>query len=109
MIATCCDTPMLLDFTKGHWLSFYRGCLTGPVRPLDMLVMTKDKPEGVTPPDDAPNYATHSKGRWGGFCCRRRRWGFAECGGDGDAAAKPRDHLSLTSAKHVFMFCACQR
>src|SRR5580693_753834 len=24
MVATCCGTPMMMDFAKGHWLSFYR-------------------------------------------------------------------------------------
>ena len=23
VVATCCNTPMFLDFTKGHWLSLY--------------------------------------------------------------------------------------
>jgi len=29
MVAGCCNTPMLLDFTKGFWLSFYPACLSG--------------------------------------------------------------------------------
>src|ERR1700761_6795957 len=24
LVATCCNTAMCLDFTKGHWLSMYR-------------------------------------------------------------------------------------
>ena len=28
MVADCCSTPMLLDFTKGFWLCFYPGCLS---------------------------------------------------------------------------------
>lgn len=28
MVAGCCNTPMLLDFTKGFWLSFYAGRLS---------------------------------------------------------------------------------
>ena len=60
MIATCCNTPMLLEFTKGHWLSFYRGCLTGEVPALELRVMTGDKPAGVALPDDVPNYPAHS-------------------------------------------------
>ena len=40
MVATCCGTPMVMDFTKGHWLSFYRA--------------------GVTQPDDMPLHAARS-------------------------------------------------
>ncbi len=60
MIATCCNTPLLLEFTKGHWLSFYRNCLPEMIPPLELRIMTKDKPAAVTLPDDLPNYATHS-------------------------------------------------
>ena len=28
MVADCCNTPLVLDFTKGFWLSFYPSCLT---------------------------------------------------------------------------------
>ena len=24
VVATCCNSAMFLDFTKGHWLSMYR-------------------------------------------------------------------------------------
>lgn len=60
VVATCCDTPMFLDFTKGHWLSFYTGRLSGETPPLDMRVMTADRPGGAPLPDDVPNLATHS-------------------------------------------------
>jgi hypothetical protein len=32
MVADCCNTPMLLDFTKGFWLSVYPGCLSAADR-----------------------------------------------------------------------------
>ncbi|HMI18973.1 MAG TPA: hypothetical protein VK533_05460 [Sphingomonas sp.] len=60
IVATCCNTPMFLDFTKGHWLSLYAGRLSGNIRPLDMRVMTADRPEGPPLPDDVSNHATHS-------------------------------------------------
>lgn len=60
MIATCCSTPMLLEFTKGHWLTFYRGRLPEDIPALEMRVMTQDKPAAVTLPSDLPNYAAHS-------------------------------------------------
>jgi hypothetical protein len=60
LVATCCNSAMALDFTKGHWLTLYRARLSGPVQPLDMRVMTADRPQGVVLPDDAPNYPAHS-------------------------------------------------
>lgn len=61
VVATCCNTPMFLDVTRGHWLSVY-----GTLWPADMLpkltmrVMTKHAPAGVVLPDDVPNLQTHS-------------------------------------------------
>ncbi len=60
MVATCCNTPMLLDFTKGHWLSIYRGGLPETVPALEMRIMTAERPAEVTLPDDVPNYAGFS-------------------------------------------------
>lgn len=57
MVATCCNSAMFLDFTKGHWLTMYRARLPDDVPPLEMRIMTADRPEGVVLPDDAPNYA----------------------------------------------------
>jgi hypothetical protein len=60
MVATCCNSAMVLDFTKGHWLTLYRARMAGPVHPLEMRVMTSARREGVVLPEDVPNYATHS-------------------------------------------------
>ncbi|MDB5419412.1 MAG: hypothetical protein JWP86_2293 [Phenylobacterium sp.] len=60
MVATCCNSAMFLDFTKGHWLTVYRARLPDDVPPLEMRVMTADRPEGAVLPDDAPNYAGHT-------------------------------------------------
>jgi hypothetical protein len=60
MVATCCNSAMFLDFTKGHWLNVYRARIPGAVRPLEMRVMTSERRQGVAPPEDAPNYATRS-------------------------------------------------
>ena len=60
MVATCCGTPMVMDFTKGHWLSFYRACLPEDDSVLAMRVMTQEKPATVVLPDDVPKYATRS-------------------------------------------------
>jgi len=51
---------MFLDFTKGHWLTVYRGRLPDNIRPATMRMMTAERPEGVTFPDDMTNYPGHS-------------------------------------------------
>jgi len=60
MVARCCDTAMFLDFTKGHWLTVYRGRLPDNIPPASMRVMTAERPEGVILPDDIPNYPGRS-------------------------------------------------
>ncbi|WP_428631188.1 GFA family protein [Sphingopyxis sp.] len=59
--ASCCQSPLFLEYTKGHWLSVFRSSLKPNERPaIDMRVVTKERPEGVTLPGDVPDYATHS-------------------------------------------------
>ena len=60
MAATCCNTPMFLDFTKGFWLSIYPGRLSGEAPQPEMRVMTAERPQGVDLPDDIPNCAGQS-------------------------------------------------
>lgn len=57
MVATCCNSAMFLDFTKGHWLTLYGARIAGPVPPLEVRVMTADRRDGVALPGDAPNHA----------------------------------------------------
>lgn len=60
-VARCCNSPVALEFTKGHWLSVYTGRVPAEDRPpVEMRTMVKDRPAGVELPDDVPNYATHS-------------------------------------------------
>jgi hypothetical protein len=60
VVATCCNAPMFLDFTQGHWLSVYRSRLPAGVQPPQMRVMTFDRPAGITLPADIPNYPARS-------------------------------------------------
>ncbi|MBL6750531.1 MAG: hypothetical protein ISP90_08410 [Nevskia sp.] len=60
MYARCCNTAMFLDFTKGHWLSVYRGRLPDGMPPATMRMMTDERPSGVILPDDLRNYPRHS-------------------------------------------------
>jgi hypothetical protein len=60
MVATCCNSAMALDFTKGHWLTMYRQRFPDDAPPVELRVMTGDRPQGAQLPDDVPSYQTHS-------------------------------------------------
>lgn len=61
VVATCCNTPMFLEFTNGHWLSIYGGLWPAADLPaLEIRTMTRSRPEGVVLPPDVPNPATHT-------------------------------------------------
>jgi len=60
VVATCCNSPIFLDFTKGHWLTLYRNRFPVGAPPLEMRVMTKERRGGVALADDLPNYESHS-------------------------------------------------
>ena len=60
MRARCCGTAMFLGFTKGHWLTIYRGRLPADMPPAIMRMMTAERPQGVILPDDITNYPGHS-------------------------------------------------
>jgi hypothetical protein len=61
VIATCCNTPMFLEFTHGHWLSVYGALWPAASLPsLQLRTMTRSRAEGVVLPDDVPNPATHT-------------------------------------------------
>ena len=56
VVATCCNSPMFLDFEKGHWLSVYRSAAYGDLPPVEMRVHTKSLPPGSNLPKDVPSY-----------------------------------------------------
>jgi hypothetical protein len=60
MFARCCNTAMCVDFTKGHWLTVYRGRLPSDIPPAAMRLMTAERPEGVVLPNDMANYPGRS-------------------------------------------------
>jgi hypothetical protein len=60
VLATCCNSAVFLDFTKGHWLSMYRNRFPAGAPPLEMRVMTKERRAGVELADDVPKYESHS-------------------------------------------------
>ena len=60
VLAACCNAPMFLDFTSGHWLTLYRDRLPAGSYPPQLRVMTKDRPPGAPLPDDIPHFETHA-------------------------------------------------
>lgn len=61
VIATCCNTPVFLEFTNGHWLSLYAGLWPDGARPpLEMRTMTSDLDDPSALHDDVPNLRQHS-------------------------------------------------
>ena len=61
VVATCCNSPMFLEFKGGHWLSVYRDRLTPEDRPpIEMRTMTAYRPQGVEFHDAIPNHAKFS-------------------------------------------------
>jgi hypothetical protein len=66
MVASCCGTPMFGDFTKGFWVSIYRGRVPDAPAP-SMRVMTGDALDDAAFPEDGlPRY----RGRPGKFAVK---------------------------------------
>jgi hypothetical protein len=60
VVASCCNTPMFLEFVRGHWLSLYgRRYPADRLPPLEARTMTSDV-EGLVLPDDVPNGKTQT-------------------------------------------------
>ena len=59
VFATCCNSAMFLDFTKGHWLSMFRNRFPAGAPPIEMRVMTRERRAGVELAGDVPNHPGH--------------------------------------------------
>lgn len=61
VVATCCSSPMFLEFSGGHWLSVYRDRLAPEDRPaVELRTMTAYRPAGVEFNDAVPSYRKFS-------------------------------------------------
>lgn len=61
VVACCCNTPVFLEFTSGHWIDIYaRRWPDGAGPPAEMRTMTGDLPPGAELPSDIPNLKGHS-------------------------------------------------
>lgn len=62
VLARCCNAPMFLEFSGGHWLSLYRDRFGADAPAIEMHVMTGDHQDGAPLTDAVPSYKTHSIG-----------------------------------------------
>jgi len=58
VIASCCNSPMFMDFEKGHWFSVYRARFTQDAPPLQIRIQTRFKLKDTEVPSDLPIYAS---------------------------------------------------
>lgn len=86
VVAVCCNTPMFLDFTEGHWVDLY-GPLwpKGSLPPLQLRTMTGDLDDPSALPSDVPNLKAHSPGffvrllgAWAAMGFRRSKIDYVE-------------------------------
>lgn len=57
VVASCCNSPMFLDFEKGHWVSVYRARFAGDMPPPQMRIQTRFRPKDAEIQKDLPAYA----------------------------------------------------
>ena len=60
VVASCCNSAMLLDFEKGHWVSVYRARLAADLPPPQMRIQTRFSPKHAELPKDLPAYSGFS-------------------------------------------------
>jgi hypothetical protein len=56
VVASCCDTPVFLEFERGHWLSIYSRLWPENQRPaIELRTMISDLADASALPNDVPN------------------------------------------------------
>jgi hypothetical protein len=61
IVVICCNTPIGLDFTKGHWFSFYSCLWSAATLPrVQMRTMTSDALEATILSDNVPNHKRYA-------------------------------------------------
>jgi hypothetical protein len=61
VVAVCCNSPMFLDFTPGHWLSlFSKRWPAGEQDTVDVRTMLGDCPSPINFSDEIPSHKSHS-------------------------------------------------
>lgn len=57
VVASCCNSPLFLDFEPGHWVSFYQQRFDAPVPQAEMRIQTSSISTEKAPDDGLPMYA----------------------------------------------------
>ncbi|MGO8066789.1 GFA family protein [Rhizobium leguminosarum] len=66
VLASCCNTPIFLEFKGGHWLSLYGNLWKqDELPPLQLRTMTQNVPDRASVPDDVPSGALATVGFYG--------------------------------------------
>jgi hypothetical protein len=66
VLASCCNTPIFLEFKGGHWLSLYGNLWKqNELPPLELRTMIQDAPNRASVPDDVPSGALATAGFYG--------------------------------------------
>jgi len=61
VVATCCNTPVFLEFQHGHWLSIYSSVWSeADMPPIELRTMTKDLPDPSVLDNSVPNGKSQS-------------------------------------------------
>jgi hypothetical protein len=61
VVASCCNTPIFVEFLGGHWLSTFDSVWPRQsLPPLELRTMTGDSPGAKQLPNDVPNAKTHT-------------------------------------------------
>ncbi len=61
VLATCCNTPMFLEFSAGHWISVNAARFPAERRPaMEFRTMTADRGDAPPLPDDISNLKGHN-------------------------------------------------
>lgn len=66
VVATCCNSPVFLEFKGGHWLSLYSSLWPEGKAPTpDIRTMASDRTEGAALDGDIPSGKRHTMGFYG--------------------------------------------
>jgi hypothetical protein len=60
VVATCCNSPMMMRFDDArHWIPIYRARLGPNAPPIQMRMCTSFLPPGATLPNDVPSHRSY--------------------------------------------------
>jgi hypothetical protein len=76
VVASCCNSPVLVDFEPGHWASLYQQLFDAPVPQARMRNQTRFLPPGDRPDDGLPLHRGYPFGLIARLIAARVAMGF---------------------------------